>query len=508
MLKSFLYVTVFITGLVILMLEVLGSRVMAPFFGVSLYIWASLISVTLIALSLGYWLGGTIADRKNKPDLLYSIILFSAIAILSIPFIAGPLMDWSYNLLGIKGGVLLSALLIFSLPLMLLGMASPYLIRLLVTGTEGVGGVAGGVFAISTMGSVIGALLTAFVLIPNIGVNKAFTLGALLLIFISGIFSIAWKKYYQVPISLLLLVISLYLLLFYQKTLAKDDLRQVIYQTDSLYGQLKVVDILRLDQRTVLIDGASQSVIVRSDSYDSTGIGYVDLITHLLPTYQISGGDALIIGLGAGEIPRVVSRLGYRIDIVEIDPKVEIMAKNYFNFRDEFGRIIIDDGRRYIRNCNKKYDLIFVDVALGGSQPWYFFTKEAFQEMAKILRPDGIIGINFIGFYQGKKSEGVQSVNKTMKKVYRYVDMYSFRSLAPEGLADIIFFASNKPFEENLERVKILTNENLNLIKINFNGQNGIILTDNYNPLDLWSIEVNEAHRKWSFRWLGEEILR
>ena len=501
----FLHGTAFITGLVILMLEVLGSRVMAPFFGVSLYIWASLISVTLIALSLGYWLGGTIADRKNKPDFLYSIILFSAIAIISIPFFAPPIMDWSYNLLGIKGGVLLSALLIFSVPLILLGMASPYLIRLLVTGPEGVGGVAGGVFAISTLGSVIGALLTAFVLIPNIGVNKSFTLGALLLIFVSGAYSIAWKKYYQVLIAVLILLISLYLLLFYQKTLAKDDLRKVVFQTDTLYGQLKVVDILGSDYRAALIDGGVQNILNQS-VYKIEPSSYVSQLAQLLPAFGIRSGDVLVIGLGAGEVPRVLSKLGYQIDIVEIDPKVETMAKNYFNFSSKFGRVIIDDGRRYIRNSKKKYDLIFIDVASGGTQPWYFFTNEAFQEMAKILRPGGIIGINLIGYYQGEKSKSAHSIYRTLMTAYKYSEIYIPTNPDPSFLTNIIFFASDKPFSDNSEKEKIL--KNLYGIRVNFNPQDGIILTDNYNPLDLWSIEVSEAFRKAMFGWLGEKILR
>ncbi|HEX9665569.1 MAG TPA: fused MFS/spermidine synthase [Thermodesulfobacteriota bacterium] len=503
--KPFLYATVFVTGLVILMLEVLGSRVMAPFFGVSLYIWASLISVTLIALSLGYWLGGTIADRKNEPDFLYSIILFSTIAILSIPFIAGPLMEWSYNLVGIKGGVLLSAFLIFSIPLMLLGMASPYVIRLLVTQSEGVGGVAGGVFAISTVGSVIGALLTAFVLIPNLGVNKAFTLGALLLLFVTCIYSIAWKKYYQVLITLLILLISLYLLLFYQKPLAKDDLRQVIYQTDSRYGQLKVVDILGSDYRAALIDGGVQNIVNQS-VYKLEPSSYVSLLSQLLPASGIRSGDVLIIGLGAGEIARVLSKLGYQIDLVEIDPKVETIAKNYFNFRSKFGRVIIDDGRRYIRNCKKKYDLIFVDVASGGTQPWYLFTKEAFEETSKILRPGGIIGINLIGYYQGEKSKFAHSIYRTLMTAYRYSEIYIPTNPVPSRLTNIIFFASNKPFSDNPEKKKML--ENLYGIRVNFNPPDGIIITDNFNPLDLWSIEISEAFRKGMFSWLGEKMLR
>ena len=502
----FLHGTVFITGLVILMLEVLGSRVMGPFFGISLYIWASLISVTLIALSLGYWLGGTMADRKSKPSFLYSIILCSAIAILLIQFISAPVMEWSYNLLGIRGGVLLSALLIFSVPLILLGMASPYVIRLLVKESGSVGRVAGSVFAISTMGSVIGALLTAFVLIPNLGVNKSFTLGALLLLFLFGVYTIARKKYYQVLITLLIIAISLFLLLFYHRTLAKDDLRQIIYQTDTLYGQLKVVDILNQDLRAALIDGALQSLVHRSASYDAAAMYYVKLIIQLLPTHQKGGGDALIIGLGAGEIPRFISKIGYRSDIIEIDPRVEMMAKNYFNFTSEFGRVIIDDGRRYIRSCTKKYDLIFVDVASGGTQPWYFFTKEAFQEMAKILRPDGIIGINLIGYYQGENSKAAQSINRTLMTAYRYSKIYIPTNPDPSRLINIIFFVSNKPFPENSEREKIL--ENLNSMTINFNPQDGIILTDNYNPLDLWSIAVSEAFRKAMFGWLGKKILR
>ena len=252
----FLHGTVFITGLVILMLEVLGSRVMGPFYGISLYIWASLIAVTLIALSLGYWWGGRIADRKSNPAFLYSIILSSTVAILLIPFIAAPIMEWSYNFLRIKGGVLLSAFLIFSIPLILLGMVSPYAIRLLVTESGSVGKVAGSVFAISTLGSVIGALLTAFVLIPSLGVDKSLILGAILLLLVSGLYSLTGRKYYQVLITLVMLVISFYLMFFYQETLVEDGQRKVIYQTDTLYGQLKVVDILDQDIRAALIDGS------------------------------------------------------------------------------------------------------------------------------------------------------------------------------------------------------------------------------------------------------------
>ena len=525
--RNFLYGTVFVTGLVILMLEVLGSRVMGPFFGISLYIWASLISVTLIALSIGYWLGGRIADikavqklakesKKAKPGgriadintgwgFLYSIILFSAVAILFIQFISAPLMEWSYNLFGIKLGVLLSALIVFSVPLLLLGMASPYVIRLLVTETGRVGGVAGGVFAISTLGSVIGALLTAFVLIPNLGVSRAFTLGSLLLLSLSGIYFFTSRKYYQVLITLLITAISLYLLFFYQKTLAKDDVKQIIYQTDTLYGQLKVVEFPGSDIRATLIDGAVQGIVYRDNSHDLPYMVYVKLFIQLLSTYQKNGGDVLIIGLGAGEIPRFLSRIGYRSDVVEIDPKVELMAVKYFDFNKEFGKVIIDDGRRYIRNCGKKYDLIFLDVASGGTQPWYFFTKEAFQEMAKILKPDGILGINFLGFYQGEKSKTAISINKTLKTVFRYSDLYATK-YNPGALKNLLFFASDKPLAENLEREKIL--ENLKVIKLNFNLQDGIVLTDNYNPLDLRSIDVSETVRKMMFKWLGGKFLR
>ncbi|MGH7799851.1 MAG: hypothetical protein ACREOW_04370 [Thermodesulfobacteriota bacterium] len=180
-------------------------------------------------------------------------------------------------------------------------------------------------------------MLTAFVLIPNLGVNKAFTLGALLLLLVSGIYSIAWKKYYQVPITLLIVVISLYLLSFHQKTLAKDDLRQIIYQTHSLYGQLKVVEIPRSYLRAALIDGALQSRVFMSDSHNSGAMWFTDLFTRFLSTYQRGRGNALIIGLGASVIPRLTRALGYQNDVVEIDPKVETMAKNYFDFTSEFG---------------------------------------------------------------------------------------------------------------------------------------------------------------------------
>lgn len=165
--RLLLYGTVATAGAAVMMLELLGTRIIGPFYGVSLYVWSSLISVALIALSLGYYLGGVIADKETGFQLSHAIAL-AGLTAAAIPFISHPILLWT-NDLGMRGGAFVSALLLFTAPLTLLGMVGPQVIKMATLRREGVGMAVGSVYAISTVGSVVGTLLLGFFLLPELG---------------------------------------------------------------------------------------------------------------------------------------------------------------------------------------------------------------------------------------------------------------------------------------------------------------------------------------------------
>ncbi|MEE8586023.1 MAG: fused MFS/spermidine synthase, partial [Acidobacteriota bacterium] len=190
--KYYLPIVVFVSGAAVLAIEILGTRILGPFYGVSLFLWSALITVTLVALSIGYALGGRWADRGPVMARLYAIIAGAGLWTLLIPWFKTPLLVISEPF-GLRAAVLVAAAVLFLPPLTLLGMVSPYAIRLRASSLEVVGRTAGDLFAISTVGGVIAALLTGFILIPNVGVNRLTLLtgGVLLLLAALGLL---WQR--------------------------------------------------------------------------------------------------------------------------------------------------------------------------------------------------------------------------------------------------------------------------------------------------------------------------
>ena len=169
-----LLATVFVTGACVLIIELMGTRVLAPYFGSGIYTWSALIAVTLAALALGYSFGGRLADRLPRADILYNLCLAAGLWTLSTPMLARPLLPMMIQLSDIRTGVLLSSVLLYFPNLFLLGAIGPFVIRLMTRDREAVGSVSGRVFSVSTIGSLLGALGTGFILIPNYGVMAIF----------------------------------------------------------------------------------------------------------------------------------------------------------------------------------------------------------------------------------------------------------------------------------------------------------------------------------------------
>src|SRR5208337_3698970 len=179
-----LLLSVFVSGAVVMALELLGSRLLAPVFGNSIFVWGSLIGVVLAALSTGYYLGGKIADLKPDFQVLSIVIFVAGLLVIGLPALAPPLFDWIVKLsIGDRYSPLLATVALLGLPSVLLGMVSPFAIRLAAKSFEQLGKASGNLYALSTLGSIVGTFLTVFVLIPEFGVNKIIlSLGVTLLV--------------------------------------------------------------------------------------------------------------------------------------------------------------------------------------------------------------------------------------------------------------------------------------------------------------------------------------
>ncbi|MGE5238660.1 MAG: fused MFS/spermidine synthase [Chloroflexota bacterium] len=499
--------TAVICGAIIMVLEVLGSRVVGPFFGVSLFVWTSLITVTLVALAAGYALGGIMSDKKESPDYLYIIILISGFLVLLIPLIKGAVLK-AFQPLGLRSGAFLSATVLFGPSLLLLGCVSPYLVKLAVRETRKIGRIVGVFYALSTVGSFVGTVLTGFVLIAYLRVNTIFMIVGTMLVLLAVSYFVIFRK----KIAALAVCLAAVPLLAVSvsgeaksKVMPNGTTVTEIYNRSSFYGAVKVLDYSygQLHTREMTIDGLVQGGMDVRTRQSVYGFSYV---LGLLP-YRLnpSGSSCLVIGLGAGLVPAWFEERGIRTDVVDINPDVVNVAKRYFGFRLA-GDIYIEDARYFLTRVQKKYDYIILDVYTGDTTPAHLLSREALQLVKERLTERGILAINLMTSLT-KESFMTRSILKTLGTVFRTVEMnplYPAERL--EGVGNAVIVAYDFPFvwpEDDIIRdasVHFLAKEEVSTFagkRFRFpGGVEAVVLTDEYNPVDFYDVWLKEKVRR------------
>jgi len=487
--KYYMYVTVFTTGAIVLVIEILGTRIIAPFYGTTIYVWCSLIGVTMLALAAGYFFGGILADRRPEPNMLYSIISAAAAFILIIPIISKYVIPGS-NLLGPRFGALTSAVLLFSVPLILLGMVSPYAIKINEGKFGKIGTVAGSLYAVATAGSFAGAIITGFYLIPAIGINSIILVFSILLIIIASIgFMLNGKK----NITLILPSIVICLLyfmpdIFISRTFGPNI--NILYEKQGVYGRIRAVEWKHI-YRFIMIDGAVQTYFdMNKKEFNAP---YIKMFEKAVD-YRPGAKKVLSIGLGGGAINYLLSKRGIAVDTVEIDPDIVYVAKKYFDFS---GNVITEDGRHYLHKTGQKYDMVFIDAFNGYSICPYLLSKETFIETKKVLNnTNGIIAINMMGYLftdiDGNVSANrlVISLNKTLKQVFKNV----YLKAGNKGLTSFVFYASDNAVRMDDQYINVTL------------GDTGKVLTDEDNPADFMASELIEKWRNYNISQLGAAL--
>ena len=486
-----------------MMLEILGTRIIAPYFGSSIYVWSSLIAVTLSALAVGYWFGGFLADTKPHIQFLLWIVLLTGIFIAIIPLLQHEVVE-TFISLGLRIGTLSSSIILFSPPLVLLGMVIPYVLKLQTSEFRKLGITAGKVYAISTIGGIFGTLLCGFYLIPNVSLKWIMFSLAVGLVLVA---SIGWFLNRRVFSFFLSMVITVSTLIW--TSLATDTMQLssgvLVHQTDSLYGQLRVIDKKAL--RIFTIDGIPQTIVEKSmleHSYKGYSLEHKNFI-ELLPFYHPEGKSALLVGLGGGLDVFILKQYDIHCDAVEISPEVVDIARKYFDFD---GTVATQDGRHFVMACKKLYDFIILDTFAGDALPFHLMSQEMFENVKDILTADGILLVNSIGYIEGKHSALTWSLYKTIRSVFENIHLYPVEM--DEDLFNIRFFASDNELRLDEEKmaaeisgIRYVDIYELRRSRLDYPETGPIILTDDHNPSELWWAETSMALRKLSFDFLS-----
>jgi spermidine synthase len=381
---------VFIAGAATLSVEICASRLLAPFFGSSTVVWANVIGLILVYLSIGYWFGGKLADRRPERALLGRIVLVAAAAIALIPFIARPVLDATVQQLdtaslGAAVGSFFAALALFAVPVTLLGIVSPFAIRLALPSVENAGAVSGRLYGLSTIGSILGTFAAAIVFIPFAGTQRTMVGTAVALALAAGLLLGARWQVLTLVFAVLLAV----------PPGAVKSADGVIYERESRY---QYVDVRELADGARVLE-LNEGVVANSLWYPGSVLtgGEWDMFLVVPPLVPHPVRNALVLGNSGGSTARALAALYPRlaIDGVEIDPAVTNAARRYL----ELGRIprlhvVTADARAFLRGTGKRYDLIAVDVYRQPYIPFQVATREFFSEVRSHLTPGGCVALN------------------------------------------------------------------------------------------------------------------
>ncbi|OGY99719.1 MAG: hypothetical protein A2945_01830 [Candidatus Liptonbacteria bacterium RIFCSPLOWO2_01_FULL_52_25] len=450
--RNTLSAAVFITGASVLIIEIVATRILAPYYGNTIFTVSSVITVILAALSVGYYAGGTLADRHPSYRWFFGIILLSGLGILLFHFvgaIALPLLSLRFSL---ATGPLVSSAFLFFLPALLLGMLSPYAIKLQIVyhaeaglrraeagfgpAEAGIGNIAGKIFFWSTFGSILGSLLAGFVLIPNFGINQIVVANGIVL-FALGFLSLlalgTAKKYlHRLLFSFVIIAVAAGLV---RTEPVEGD---IVYRREGIYQRITIYDgeYAGRPARFFQQDRNSSGAMFL-DSEDPRDLAYeYSKYYALYKIFTPNVRDAVIIGGGASSMLKaiLVELPDASFDVVEIEPSLFELARKYFRVPDSPRiRTYAEDGRRFLRDTEKSYDMIFSDVASSlFSIPAHFATQEFFELAKSKLNEGGLFIVNMIGDLAREQPSLILSEIRTFQSIFP--NSYFFGVESPEEI--------------------------------------------------------------------------
>lgn len=495
-LRRYLYLTAAFTGAAIMIVEILGAKMLSPYVGLSHFVWTAQIAVTLVALACGYYAGGRLADRTQQLSTLYWAILGAATYLALTVLICRPVAYWCLDFPLALGSLLASAILFF-VPLALLAITGPFLTRVITSSLAGMGGNVGRLISIGTLGSFIGTLLIGYLMIPFFPNSKTMYFTSLGLLLICAGYFLIFRRPATAALATIILV-GISGGFGTREALKVHHNRTQLFFGNSHFGQIQVIEEKDGSERYYLNDFLFQN------TYDPERKQSVSQFTYLLAglarAYVTNINDVLCIGLGIGIVPMDFATHGARVDVVEINPAIVPVGAKYFGLETNKLHITIDDGRHFLNRCGKKYDAVILDAFLGDSSPSHLLTHEAFSSIRHVLRPGGALVINSFGNLEPGHDFFVSSLDRTLKSVFASVHLHTDTT---DG--GMFFVASDRsplvfvhpPDLQSVHPAKVRETEaSYNHVVETVHDENGLVLTDDYNPAEFYDAKNREEIRR------------
>jgi spermidine synthase len=480
-----------------MIVEILGARMLAPYVGTSHFVWTAQIAVTLVALACGYYLGGRLVGRSTGLGRLYAAIIIAA-AFLACTVAVREWVVYRFLSLPLPIGSLLSSTFLFFVPLCLLAMTGPFLVRVLTRTVSEVGGNVGRLSSVSTIGSFLGTVAIGYVLIPLLPNSVTMYGTAAVLIATAVLYFLFWSRKASVlggaaAVAVIGLAIGAWGV--HAEGFRSPSMEE-LYRGNSSFGLLQVLQVRAQPSRMYLTDYLIQN------TYDVRQGRSMSMFTYMLSglarAYAPRLDRVLCIGMGVGIVPRELSKEGAAVDVVEINPSVVPIARKYFDLDPGAFHLFIEDGRYFLNRSTDKYDAVIVDAFLGDSSPSHLMSREAFQAIRRVLTPEGILVMNtFVDFSSGDDFEGA-SLAKTLAAVFPSVRIHGARG------GNTLFVASPR------EELSVLHPPTFGDVHVDAlaevreayarlwepNPAHGIVLTDDYNPVEFYDAGNRERFRR------------
>ncbi len=485
-----LYILAFIEGALVMAFELIVARLMAPFFGSSLFTLTSVLGITMFALLAGYYLGGTFVQREFNPNRAFLFVVIAGSILSLLPAFGADILLLSVGI-GLIPGAIISCFLLLGIPLILLGAVSPMLIQSLSEINLKAGKASGNVYAISTLGGVVNTFLIGLLLIPNIGVKMTAISYGLIgsIIVIALLISVKFSKK---DLALFLIVgisnMTAYSMDYYN---IPDSFKQ-IYESEGLLGRLDVVDDVN-GFRALSNNGTNQTRISLKTGWSSLIYSHV-VATAASMVLKENRNSVALLGLAGGTLVRELDELGYKdIFAIDIDKRTKYVSENYFNVNPESYKFIEDDGRHFFLESDKMFDLIIIDVSASEQQPSHLYTKQAFELYKKHLSPGGLLVLNIVdlvklgkGIITDRIGDSLLEAGYNVKLVSEFYPPAIVKNTISEYVHEKIIIASNGiPSELSTDRYEM--NECCRKYAFNLN------LKEDFNN---WTINKNSIRDK------------
>ncbi len=496
-LRRYLYFTAAITGGAIMIVEILGAKMLAPYLGTSHFVWTAQIAITLVALACGYYAGGRLVDRSLRLGQMYAAILLAGVYLALTIALREPV---AYHFLRMRlalGSLLTSATLYF-VPLSLLAMVGPFFVRVLTNSVTGVGGNVGRLTAISTLGSFAGTILIGYVLIPFLPNSVTMYLTSLLLMLIALVYFLWWGRTAGDKTAVAVVFLGGIGIGYgaVETQAWNGTYTDELFRGNSNFGQLQVIQQKGGAHRRYLNDYLTQN------TYDVELHKSISMFTYMLHglarAYVPRVDKVLCIGMGVGIVPMEFARDGAHVDVAEINPAVVPVAQKYFNFEPAKVNLFIGDGRYFINESTNRYDAIILDAFLGDSCPSHLMTREAFGAMRRLLQPDGVLVMNtFADLSEGHDYFGA-SLYKTMTNVFGSVKIHVGRygnTLYVGSPRTQLEFAHQPDYSDVYTGCLDEVEEAFANVVEPF-PEHGRVLTDDYNPVEYYDAANREDIRR------------